>query len=378
MPFSALSQDAMINNSTIIDNMFITDLMPNADEIAIKVYLYGLTLCANQKNIGNTLESVSLALGVEKGQIANAIKYWESVGTVKITNENPLEFEYLPLKTIMSKPRKYSVDKYSQFISQIENMILARPLTPNELLKYIEVVEDYKISKEAMVLIAQYCVNSKGQNINSNYILTVAKAWANEGIKSIEQVELKLKEMEAQSENMRAVFFALGLKSLPDFEDKQYLIKWTTSWGYDLESILYAAKLCKKRGGIKKLDNMLDNFYRLGLFTLADIKQQSEYIEYARNLAVNINKTIGVYYENIDTVVEQYITNWLGKGYEADGLKLIADYCLKRNIKGLEGMNSIINDLYSKGIVSAQSLQNYFEIKKQIDCRIKELSLIHI
>ena len=328
MPFSALSQDAMINNSTIIDNMFITDLMPNADEIAIKVYLYGLTLCANQKNIGNTLESVSLALGVEKGQIANAIKYWESVGTVKITNENPLEFEYLPLKTIMSKPRKYSVDKYSQFISQIENMILARPLTPNELLKYIEVVEDYKISKEAMVLIAQYCVNSKGQNINSNYILTVAKAWANEGIKSIEQVELKLKEMEAQSENMRAVFFALGLKSLPDFEDKQYLIKWTTSWGYDLESILYAAKLCKKRGGIKKLDNMLDNFYRLGLFTLADIKQQSEYIEYARNLAVNINKTIGVYYENIDTVVEQYITNWLGKGYEADGLKLIADYCI--------------------------------------------------
>jgi len=137
MPFSALSQDAMINNSTIIDNMFITDLMPNADEIAIKVYLYGLTLCANQKTIGNTLESVSLALGVEKGQIANAIKYWESVGAVKITNENPLEFEYLPLKTIMSKPRKYSVDKYSQFISQIENMILARPLTPNELLKYI-------------------------------------------------------------------------------------------------------------------------------------------------------------------------------------------------------------------------------------------------
>ena len=99
-------------------------------------------------------------------------------------------------------------------------------LTPNELIKYIEVVEDYKISKEAMVLIAQYCVNSKGQNINSNYILTVAKAWANEGIKSIEQVELKLKEMEAQSENMRAVFFALGLKSLPDFEDKQYLISF--------------------------------------------------------------------------------------------------------------------------------------------------------
>ena len=48
MPFSSLSRDALINNSTIIDNMFITDFMPNADEIAVKVYLYGLVQCADK------------------------------------------------------------------------------------------------------------------------------------------------------------------------------------------------------------------------------------------------------------------------------------------------------------------------------------------
>lgn len=373
MPFSALSREALINNSTLIDNMFITDFMPNADEVAVKVYLYGLVLCADKLQSNNTLESVSLALGLEKKLVSDAIKYWQEVGAIRITNENPLEFEYLPLKTIAAKPRKYNADKYSDFVSQIENIVLARALTPNELLKYIEVVEDYKISTEAMLLITKYCVDSKGQNIHTNYILTVAKAWANEGIKTIEQVEEKLKEMEAQTESMRKVFLALGLKSTPDFEDKQYLIKWINSWGYDLDSILFAAKLCKKRGGIKKLDSLLDNFYKLGLFTLADIKKQSEYIEYARTLAININKTIGVYYENIDTVVEQYITEWLNKGYEAVGLKMIADYCFRRNIKSLEGMSSVIDNLYSKGIVLQSAIGTYFQEQKQIDLRIKEI-----
>ncbi len=373
MPFSALSKDALINNSTIVDNMFITGFMPNADEIAIKVYLYGLVQCTNKMQSNNTLDSVSLALGVERNQIITAIKYWEDIGAVRITSENPFEFEYIPLKTIASKPRKYNRDKYTEFISQIENMILSHTLTPNELIKYVEVVEDYKISTEAMVLIAKYCVDSKGQNIHTNYILAVAKAWANEGIRTIEQVESKLKEMEAQTENMRMVFLALGLKSTPDFEDKQYFIKWTTSWGYDLESVLYTAKLCKKRGGIKKLDSMLDGFYKLGLFTLADIQKQSEYIEFARNLAININKTIGVYYENIDTVVEQYITDWLEKGYDAKGLKLIATYCFKRNIKTLEGMHHLLNRLYENGVVSTQSLQNYFEKLQQTDVKIKNI-----
>ena len=211
MPFSSLSKDALINNSTIIDNMFITDFMPSADEIAVKVYLYGLVQCADKIANNNSLDSACLALGVERKQIVDSLKYWEQVGAIRITKENPLEFEYLPIKTITQKPRKYNADKYQDFVSQIENMILSRALTPNELLKYIEVVEDYKISTDGLLLIAKYCVDTKGQNIHTNYILTVAKAWANEGVKSVEQVEEKLKEMEAQPEVMRQVFLALGL-----------------------------------------------------------------------------------------------------------------------------------------------------------------------
>ena len=87
MPFSSLSRDALINNSTIIDNMFITDFMPNADEIAVKVYLYGLVQCADKIAKNNSLDSACLALGVERKQIVDSLKYWEQVGAIRITKD---------------------------------------------------------------------------------------------------------------------------------------------------------------------------------------------------------------------------------------------------------------------------------------------------
>lgn len=373
MSFSVLSDEALINSSTILDNIFITDFMPYADEVAIKVYIYGLFQCANRTGRDNDINDIAIALGVEQKQIVDSVKYWENAGVIRILNENPLRVEYLPLKLLPSKVRKHDPEKYRDFVSQLEKMILTRTLTPNELIKFVDTLEEYKISPDAMLMIAHYCINLKGSNIHSNYILTVAKAWANEGVKTAGQVEAKLKELEATTDDIRQIFFALGLKSSPDFEDKQYFIKWNTSWGYDLESILFVAKLCKKRGGIKKLDSLLDSFYRLGIFTLADIKSYSEYIESTRNLAININKTIGVYYENVDTIVEQYISPWLQKGFEAVGLKLVATYCLKHTIKTLEGMNDQIEKLYASGIVSPEAIANHYEQLKLTDERIKEI-----
>ena len=307
MALTKLSSEALINSYTIIDNMFITDYLPNADSMAIKVYLYGLFQCSNKTGRDNTLEGVSLALGVPTSEVEEAVKYWENLGVIRITNSEPLSFEYLSLKTGNVKVKKYDPEKYRDFITQLEGMIMDRVMTPNELMLYVEVIEDYKIDQNAMLMIASHCTNLKGNKVHTNYILTVAKSWANEGVKDIQSADAKLRELEANTDNMRQVFYALGLKSTPDFEDKQHFIKWNTSWGYDLEGILYVAKLCKKRGGIKKLDMMLDSFYRLGLFTLAGIVKHAEYIDYTRNLAVGINKKIGTYYDNLEPVIEQYI-----------------------------------------------------------------------
>ena len=372
MALSRLSSETLINNYTLLDNMFISEYMVNADENAIKVYLYGLMQCSNISGRDNTLEGMSLALGIVTSEIIDAINYWESVGAIRIISSDPFSFEYIPLKTeLRSKVKKYDPEKYRDFIAQLESMILHRTMSQNELLKYIDVMDEYKITPEAMLMIASYCINLKGSQIHSNYILTVAKAWANEGVKNIDQVEDKLRELEANTDSMRQVFYALGLKSSPDFDDKQFYIKWTSSWGYDLESILFVAKLCKKRGGMKKLDSMLDNFYKLGLYNIQDLEEHNKRIEYTTNLAIKIVKSIGDYYNNIEPVVEQYIVPWLEKGYDAKGLLTIANYCFHKNIRKMSDMNNLVLEFYSNGIISNEAIDEHFTQLIMVEKRIK-------
>ena len=373
MALTKLSSESQINSYTIIDNMFITDYLPNADEMAIKVYMHGLFQCANKTGRDNTLEGVSLALGVSTSEVENALKYWENLGVIRVTCESPLSYEYLPLKTGNVKVKKYDPEKYRDFITQLEGLIMDRVMTPNELMKYVEVIEEYKLDQNAMLMIASHCTHLKGNKVHTNYILTVAKSWANEGVKDIQSAELKLRELEANTDNMRQVFYALGLRSTPDFEDKQYFIKWNTSWGYDLEIILYVAKLCKRRGGIKKLDKKLDGFYRLGLFTLPSIVKNAEYIEYTRNLSVQINKALGTFYENVEPVMENYVVPWLEKGYDGKGLLTIIKFCFLRNNRQFPGVNEFIDTLYNNGVISNTAIDEYIAETIHKDKRIKHI-----
>lgn len=376
MALCKLSNELLINSYTLIDNAFISDYLPNADNNAVKVYLYGLFQSRNITGNDNSAEGIALALGLEQKEIINCFEYWDDLGLIRFISKNPLSIEYLPLRSGYEKTKKYDPEKYRDLMSQLEKLFIDRNLTSQELLKYVEVIEEYKITPEAMIMIATYCVNLKGNKILTNYILTVAKAWSHEGVRTYEQVESKLKELDAHSENMRMIFYALGLKSTPDWEDKQMFVKWNKSWGYDLESILFAAKLCKKRGGMKKLDSILDNFYKLGLFTLADIKEHSDYIVKLREIAIEVNKTIGVYYDNIDIIVEEYITKWLDKGFDDLSTLAIAKYCFRKGIKTLAGMDAKIEEFYRQGVISIEAITEYIKNSALIDKEIKDIIMI--
>lgn len=373
MALCKFSSEQLIDGYTMLDNLFIHQYLPVADEFAVKVYVYGLFQCKNITGKDNSIEGMSLALGVEQKEIIQAFDYWENLGVVRYLSREPLAVEYLPIKQSIGRVKKYSPEKYADFIKQLESLFVERILTQNELLNYVEIIEEYKIKPEAMIMIASYCINLKGGKVHSNYIFTVAKSWANEGVTTVEKVDEKLKDLESNTENMRQVFYELGLKSTPDWEDKQSFIKWNTSWGFDLESILYTAKMCKRRGGMFRLDSMLDNFYRLGLYTLEDIKEHTEYIKQMQDLARSVTKALGLYYEVIDPIVENYIAVWLKQGFDSQGIMYLAKYCMRRNIRTLESMNYVVKEFYDNGFIHSDAIFEYIQKKKGIDTDIKRI-----
>lgn len=355
---------------TVIDNEFISNYLPYAPENSVKIYLYGL-LTGTQAT-GGTLENMALDLGIDAREITGSFEYWQDLGIVRIINTQPFEVEYLPINAGNYKVKKYKPEKYAHFTASLQELFVEQPLTPNNFLAFIEVIEECKIKPDAMLMIAHYCVNLKGNKLHINYILTVARAWAKEGILTPLQVDEKLRALEINSENMREVFYALKLKKLPELEDKQTYLKWVNSWGYDHESILYAAKIVKT-GGMKKLDALLDGLYRKGIFSLNGIKEHKKYLDTARNTAIEVLRNIGVYYDNIEPVIDVYISDWLSKGFDETAIVALSKYCFKRGVKTLEGMSVLVDKFYRMGIVTLKDINEYIDKSIALDLQIKSL-----
>lgn len=84
------------------------------------------------------------------------------------------------------------------------------------------------------------------------------------------------------------------------------------------------------------------------------------------NLAVNINRTIGVFYDNLDDIVDTYIVPWLSKGFDETALLDVAKYCYVSNIKTLNGMNSIVMRFYQSGCTTSAAISKYINKELQL------------
>ena len=371
MAFAKFSSDFLMNNYTLVDNLFITELLPNLESDEIKIYIYGQYLCMNQSK-DNSLEEMGKALGVAPSKIVETFQFFEDNGLVKIKSKMPLEVEYLCLKNQNQLPKKYKTGKYSDFSSHLQTLFPSRMLTPNEFNEYFGFLENYAMDQDALLMVVQFCIDTKGETVRYPYVLTIAKDWASQGVKTVEDVEIKLNDFETQSELMRKVLVALNRKGAADLEEKQMLINWTTNLGFNQEAIICAAKSSKSKT-FKALDAKLNEFYKLSIFTEQEIKNYNKHREELEDIALTVNNEIGTSYRELEPEIETYIVPWTNKGFNKDTLKKIAHYCFISGVRGLEGLNSIINNFYSKGIISSEAIEEYVSNQVQEGEKIKKI-----
>lgn len=343
---------------TLVDNLFINEYLPYLDEKQIKVYLYGLYLCTTPQE-NNSLDSLCTVLNVTEDELNSTYGFFEDAGLVQIISKQPLEVKYLSLKKAMQPPKKYKADGWNDFNTHLQSLFPDRILTPNEYNEYYEFIDTTKFDEEAMLMIVQYCIGLKGESVRYPYILTVARNWLADGVKTVADVERKLEEYEAQTEEMREVLCALGRKGGADLEEKQMLLKWKRSWGFELSAILTAAKSLKAGKNFKRLDAKLDQFYRMNVFTAEEMKDYNSYREHLQELTININKTIGVFYESLDHEIETYTIPWVTKGFSDEALTTIAHYCFVSGIRTLDGLNNVISKFYTQGNLTVESINEF-------------------
>ena len=358
---------------TVLDNNFLNEFLPQSTGEDVKVYLYGLNLCSNPNEEDNNLDTICKILSMTEDQVIKSFSYWQEMGLVQLVSTNPLEIKYLPVRAHSGSAKIRNKDKYSDFNKQIQEIISGRMITPNEFNEYYSLIETYHFEPEALILIARYCTAIKTSSIGYPYILAVAKDFARDGLKTVETVEQKFVEQEKSTKEIKQILDSLGLKREADIDERNLYLKWTNSFGFTHGVILAVAKTLKKKGGFARLDGVLSKYFEQKLFTMEEISAFSEERDAMFESAKNISRTLGLYYQNLESVVDTYVIDWTNKGFDFATLEYISKFCFTQSIRTLDGMNTVIQKFFKLGVISIEAIVQYIDASIKTDELIKEI-----
>jgi len=356
------SSSYIINDKTVVDNIFINNFLPDAPDLCVKVYLMGLSKCANSVAPDNNLANFANVLNVSEKDVIDAFSYWQEQGVVQVISTEPMEVRFMPLNSSLGSIKKYKIGKYTDFNVQVQEILSKRMLTPTEFGEYYNLIEKYHIEPEALVMIIKYCVGLKGENVSYPYITTVAKNWEKEGVHTCEDVENKITELGVLDDKVGLVLSALGTKRKVQLEDVQMLNRWLGELDFDLNTVVAVAKrlqLKKAKADINYLNNLLNKYYEMRLNSIMEIENYETEKDNMTSLARQVVKGLGLYYEDLTKVIDTYIVKWAQMGYSEQILVQIADYCFKNSIRTLDAYDRVVQKLYKLGIVTIDAFNEY-------------------
>lgn len=266
---------------TPVSNVFIEKYMPKARGEFVKIYL--LMLKHNIfGELGVSSSILASSLNLLESDIMNALNYWNDQGVIKLTQIDKMgnyNLEFIDLSDeSIELPKQVDLlealdsSNTKGMLKDIE-MLLGRPLSPNEMSIYLNWQREFGFSSELILLLIEYCV-SKGKS-DPRYIEKVALSWHDMKITTIEQAQNLIKKTEDKWINIRKILTYLGINNTDIMKPQQELIeKWLFIYKFQIEVILKACDICFERlnrADFKYIDGILGKWNKNDIKTLEDI-----------------------------------------------------------------------------------------------------------
>ena len=285
------SPEAQKREQTPVDNLFFSEYMPDADGEAVKVYLYGLMQC-RFPSMGDA--ALSEALNLPEGAVRAAFVYWQSKGLVRILKDEPLEVEYL---TVEQPAVTTAVPvKYRSFIRALNELIAPRRFNMNELGHIYDCIETFRLEEKTVLELVSHCMEEKGRNVRIQYILTVAKSWADAGIVTYEQAREYIANATVRKHGATAVLRRWNKRRSPTLDEMALYDSWVREWGFDDEAILAVCPRLTNTSSpsFEALGDRLRELYEQNKVKAEDIRADSDIVsdekEFARMVFARMGK----------------------------------------------------------------------------------------
>lgn len=297
------------SDATTISNIFIDTYMPAANGSYVKVYLY-LLRCLSSNSNGLSITYLADRLDNTEKDIVRALNYWEKVQLISVsrntegtitgitlnepssihTNESLMPEVTLekainqadktePIKESPAERPLYSSEQIAElsnndeikWIMNIIEIYLERILKPKDVQLILYLYDSVGFSAELIMYLYEYCISKNKKN--ASYIESVALAWAEEGIDTVEKAEASTT---MYNSNYNAVNKAFGLTRAPGNIEKQYINKWLTTFAFDISIIVEACNrtlLNTQKPDFKYADKILENWHKKGVKSPSDIEK---------------------------------------------------------------------------------------------------------
>ncbi len=363
MAFCSFSKDTD-NAYTVVENKFITKYLPEADGFAVKVYLYGLYLCENS-DTEFTAKAMAEVLQTSEEKIRDAFSFWEDYDLVEILCREPFTVQYLPVKSTVGRPKRIRYERYAEFNKELQRKLqkVGKFVSAGEYTKYMRFLEENAMQPEALLLVAEYCINKQGEAITPSYVFNKAKKLIRLGHGTYEQVEKALSNYNENEANVIAVFNAMSVyQRVPDENDYALYSKWTETYGFKKDALLVVAKRLQ-RGTFVGLNAIVEELFEKGKIQASDVESYLTERNDLANLTFRIGRKLGVKIQNPAPYIEEYVEKWRNYGYEEGSLLDLALFCLKTERASFNELGSLVDGLFQDGVISAEGVKEFLKEK---------------
>ena len=276
--------------STEIENLFISEFLPDAPGEYVKVYLFGLMYAQFEQEPNRS--ELSRLLGISEEEISEAWIYWESRGLVRIERETSPEGEEEYSIVFPSRveelygrapesgtdaeyasaaeeaggseeddiPIYLSIDDmdYDAIISEkiVDRRLrglyekyqseTGRTISRRDTSKIEEAIKVYGIEPEIFDFAIDYCTDLEKYSVD--YIFKVALRWTEEGCRTVEDAKRLLDKHSLRNSWYSQVFRALGFNRPPAPADREIMDRWFDEMGFSIGDVLDA---CNASAGLR-------------------------------------------------------------------------------------------------------------------------------
>ncbi len=360
MAGTVIFKDQKLFSSTSVDNRFIAGYMADAPEGAVKVYLYSLMLLSCG---GGNGEDIASALSMTEEQVNDALMYWEKQGLVRASyGENgSLAVQFLPFSEISSGSELNSgAQNYHELVSKLQEVLGTRNLSGTDLKKIYDWIEVFGFDEDASVEIVRHCIEIKGARVHINYMDSVAKRLAADGILTLDSVRENFKRQTELSGGAAAILKRWNLSRRPTEDEVALYDKWVREWGFTEEAISLALSdmVAVDRPNFKYLDAILSSYHEKGSVSADDMREVIREQDMIAELARQAFTRAGLK-RNASANDRRQFEFWVREyAMSAELILYAAELSAKKGTPFAE-MKRLITTWHEKGIASFQAAKEF-------------------